>query len=193
MGQGEPGGSAARNWVRTLRKGARGNWYVSVEGSAKQERFDAAALAAPYGSTRIKINAPELHVATTFPRVVYVHLHITVLATTTEHPQASYFFPNAAPGTKVCKTILITSSGPVEPEFNSMSYIGNIQRAGKGPEHIVKIFSKARVEDDWLDKIFGAGAVGWVHRKEWDLFWIATNYDAPTSHAYAKPLLCQRG
>jgi prenylcysteine oxidase/farnesylcysteine lyase len=57
--------------------------------------------------------------------------------------------------------------GGKEPEFNSLSYHGHATTATDGvPEQwSVKIFSKKRVSDEWLDKIF-MGKVGWVHRKE---------------------------
>jgi len=61
--------------------------------------------------------------------------------------------------------------GGKEPEFNSLSYHGHATTATDGvPEQwSVKIFSKERVSDEWLDKIF-MGKVGWVHRKEWDAY-----------------------
>lgn len=49
-----------------------------------------------------------------------------------------------------------------EPEFNSLSYHGLIREG----EWSVKIFSKERISDEWLDKVFGNGTVGWVLRKE---------------------------
>jgi prenylcysteine oxidase/farnesylcysteine lyase len=56
--------------------------------------------------------------------------------------------------------------GGQSPEFNSMNYL----RVVKGDndeetEWAVKIFSKARVEDEWLQMVF-QGKVGWVYRKE---------------------------
>jgi len=58
-------------------------------------------------------------------------------------------------------------NGGKEPEFNSLSYHGY---ATKSTEDVpkqwsVKIFSKERVSDEWLDKIF-MSQVGWVYRKE---------------------------
>jgi prenylcysteine oxidase/farnesylcysteine lyase len=154
--------------VQTLRKGAKGKWHVGIKGG-EEETYDAVVLAAPYRSTKIEIEAPELDLEAAFPRVDYVHLHVTLLATTAEHPEATYFFPGAAPGTKVPQTILTTSSGPVKPEFNSVSYHETIKHHGK-TERIVKIFSMTQVDDAWLEKLFGAGTVGWVYRKEWDAY-----------------------
>jgi prenylcysteine oxidase/farnesylcysteine lyase len=173
--------------VQTLRQGAKGKWHLTAEGAA-EETYDAIILAAPYKFTNINIEAPDLDFETAFPPVDYVHLHVTLLATTEQHPQASYFFPGAAPGTKVPQTILTTASGPVEPEFNSVSYHERIQRPGKAPEYIVKIFSKTRLDDEWLGTMF-AGNVGWVHRKEWDAYPVlppTTKYPSikPTSGLY---------
>lgn len=51
--------------------------------------------------------------------------------------------------------------GGEEPEFNSLSYLGLVRDA----EWAVKIFSKERITDEWLKKMF-FGKVGWVYRKE---------------------------
>lgn len=155
--------------VKTLRQGANGKWHVGIEGGS-EEKYDIVVLAAPYKSTGIHIDSPELNIEEAFPKVDYVHLHVTLVATTAPHPQASYFFPDAKPDTPMPETILTTSSGPVIPEFNSLSYHEKIERSGHPAERIVKIFSKARVEDEWMDKVFGVGKVGWVHRKEWDAY-----------------------
>lgn len=155
--------------VKTLRQGAKGKWHVGIEGGA-EETYDVVVLAAPYKGTNIHIDSPELSVEEAFPPVDYVHLHVTLVATTAAHPQATYFFPGADPNTQMPETILTTSSGPVTPEFNSLSYHEKVQRAGHPEERVVKIFSKARVEDEWLEKVFGTGKVGWVHRKEWDAY-----------------------
>lgn len=48
-----------------------------------------------------------------------------------------------------------------EPEFNSLSYHGKVRDG----EWAVKIFSKKRISDEWLNKLF-LGQVGWVYRKE---------------------------
>ncbi|KAF8710277.1 FAD NAD-P-binding protein, partial [Rhizoctonia solani] len=154
--------------VQHLRQGSSGKWHLAVEG-ADEKTYDAVVLAAPYKSTGIKIEAADLNLKKAFPPVDYVHLHVTLLATTAEHPQGSYFFPSA-PETPIPQTILTTSSGSTEPEFNSLTYHERIQRAGQPPEYIVKIFSKERVTDEWLEKLFGAGTVGWIRRKEWDAY-----------------------
>ncbi|CAE6414165.1 unnamed protein product [Rhizoctonia solani] len=154
--------------VQHLRQGAKGKWHLAVEG-ANEEVYDAVVLAAPYKSTGIKIEATGLVPEKAFPPVDYVHLHVTLLATTTKHPLGSYFFPSA-PETTAPQTILTTASGSVEPEFNSLTYHERIQREGQPPEYIVKIFSEKRVSDEWLEKLFGAGTIGWIRRKEWDAY-----------------------
>lgn len=57
--------------------------------------------------------------------------------------------------------------GGKEPEFNSLSYHGYITKdKDDAPDQwSVKIFSKERISDEWLDTIFN-GQVGWVYRKE---------------------------
>ncbi|KDN34630.1 hypothetical protein RSAG8_12292, partial [Rhizoctonia solani AG-8 WAC10335] len=154
--------------VQQLRQGPMGKWHLAVEG-ADEETYDAVVLAAPYNGTGIKLEAPGLDPQTAFPPVNYVHLHVTLLATTAKHPQGSYFFPTA-PETIVPQTILTTASGPIEPEFNSLTYHERIEREGQPPEYIVKIFSKSWVTGEWLERVFGAGNVGWIHRTEWDAY-----------------------
>lgn len=58
-------------------------------------------------------------------------------------------------------------NGGKEPEFNSLSYHGHITKGDDGAPNqwTVKIFSKEKITDEWLDKIF-PGQVGWVYRKE---------------------------
>ncbi|KAH7340917.1 Prenylcysteine lyase-domain-containing protein [Rhizoctonia solani] len=153
--------------VKRLHRGVDGKWRLTIEGTG-EETYDAVVLAAPYKSTGIKLEVPGLDLEAAFPPVDYVHLHVTLLATKTNHPQGSYFFPTA-PETVIPQSIL-TASGPTEPEFNSLTYHERIQREGQPPEYIVKIFSKSRLTDEWLEKIFGAGNVGWIHRKEWDAY-----------------------
>ncbi|CAE6398946.1 unnamed protein product [Rhizoctonia solani] len=154
--------------VEQLRQGADGKWHLAVEG-ADEKIYDAVILAAPYKSTGIKLEAPGLDLGKAFPPVDYVQLHVTLISTTAKHPQGSYFFPNA-PETTVPQAILTTASGQIEPEFNSLTYHERIQREGQPPEYIVKIFSKSWVTGKWLEKVFGTGNVGWIHRTQWDAY-----------------------
>ena len=67
--------------------------------------------------------------------------------------------------------------GGPEPEFNSLSYLRAVRnhdltqwRNARGePEWVVKVFSKTRISDSWLEEMF-EGKVGWVLRKEWDAY-----------------------
>lgn len=60
-------------------------------------------------------------------------------------------------------TAVRAREGGKEPEFNSLSYHGPVV-SGRN-EQVVKIFSKERLEDDWLQTMF-EGQVDWVFRKE---------------------------
>lgn len=51
-----------------------------------------------------------------------------------------------------------------------MTFHGKVQRKDGEErdvqEHLVKVFSYQRVEDEWLEEMFGEGQVTWVYRKE---------------------------
>ena len=116
------------------------------------------------------------------PEQPYVHLHVTLLSTSARTPNASYF--GLSPGSKAPTTVLTThdgvrARGAPEPEFNSLTYHGSVRAKGSGErrltaqgeeEWVVKIFSKKRLGDEWLEGLFGRGKVGWVVRKEWDAY-----------------------
>ena len=107
------------------------------------------------------------------PPQPYVYLHVTWFTTRSQHPRPEYF--GLAPDAQVPTTILTTyngvRAGGVEPEFNSISYHGLVRKVEQGeagdtitdPEWSVKVFSKERISDDWLESVFGN--VGWVYRK----------------------------
>lgn len=122
--------------------------------------YHAVILAAPFHSTGIKF-PPSL--SSEVPKQPYVHLHVTLITTTSPSLDPAFF---SMPPTSAVPHMLLTTyegarQGGKEPEFNSISYHGQIRDG----EWVVKIFSKERVEDDWIDKVFG-GKVGWIHRKE---------------------------
>jgi prenylcysteine oxidase/farnesylcysteine lyase len=123
-------------------------------------------LATPIHNSGVSFLTPT---SSEFPTIDYVKLHVTLLSTTTPRVNAEYF--NNA--TNIPKMLLTTNegwrNGGVEPEFNSLSYHGGFER-GENKEYKVKIFSKKKVEDEWLAKVFGEGNVGWVHRKVWDAY-----------------------
>ncbi|KIM26015.1 hypothetical protein M408DRAFT_198508 [Serendipita vermifera MAFF 305830] len=151
--------------VTALESKSAGRWQLtaSKNGAAPfTEEYDAVILAAPYDSLAMTLPSSAEPV-TPAP---YVHLHVTLLATTSPSASAEYF--NQAPGTSVPAMVLTTAqgirAGKPAPEFNSLSY----HRQLTNGEWIVKIFSMQRVEDDWLLKVFGN--VGWVYRKVWDAY-----------------------
>ncbi|CAE6492519.1 unnamed protein product [Rhizoctonia solani] len=128
--------------------------------------YDAVIVAAPLPLTNIKFintaNKPS-----SFPKVNYVHLHVTLLTTTTPSLLPTYFKvdnSSTLPG-----TILTTAEYGSKPEFNSIRYQAKIERNGK-TEYIVKMFSPAKIPDSTLAALFGKGTIGWVFRKEWDAY-----------------------
>lgn len=137
-------------------------WTVkSTQGAAD---YKAVILAAPFHSSNITL-PPSL--SAQIPEQPYVHLHVTLLTTTSPTPDPTYF--SLPPSSDVPSMMLTTyegvRKGGEEPEFNSLSYLGLVRDA----EWAVKIFSKERITDEWLKKMF-FGKVGWVYRKEWDAY-----------------------
>ncbi|KAI6032073.1 FAD/NAD(P)-binding domain-containing protein [Pisolithus microcarpus] len=152
-----------------LRVPASSRWIIHTPSGSRI--YKAIILAAPFHQTNITVPSD---LAELIPPQPYVHLHVTLLTTKSESTNPAYF--NLPPDEKVPKVILTTHegvrNGGVEPEFNSISVHGQIQKVpgsvDEEPEWKVKIFSKERVSDEWLEKVFGK--VGWVHRKEWDAY-----------------------
>lgn len=103
-------------------------------------------------------------IAATIPEQPYVHLHVTLLATTAPHINPAYvnMSADAVPPTALLTTYQGAREGGKKPEFNSLSYLGEV-RPG---EWAVKIFSEKTISDEWLESLFGEGAIGWVYRKE---------------------------
>jgi len=151
-------------------------WFVSTspppEGNPIPP-YDHIILATPFQSSLITLLGSS---ATFDPPVEYIHLHVTLVATKAARPNPAYFGLKA--GSTLPSMILTTHDAvrhdpaAPEPEFNSLSYHGLIRPKDHpdGPEWLVKIFSKDVVTDDWLEKVFGNGNVGWVYRKEWDSY-----------------------
>ncbi|KAH9914155.1 FAD/NAD(P)-binding domain-containing protein [Epithele typhae] len=152
-------------------------WLVHSTLSDVPRAYRTVVLAAPYHQTGISFSAePSLaHV----PWQPYVHLHVTLLSTSSPAPNPAYF--NLRPGSKTPSTILTTYDGVrhggPEPEFNSVSYHGPLMmkngerrvNAQGEQEWTVKVFSKKRVDDKWLKEMF-EGKVGWVYRHEFDAY-----------------------
>jgi prenylcysteine oxidase / farnesylcysteine lyase len=143
-------------------------WRLDVEDTVEPSSFgttkpfDTVVLAAPHKSTKISFPYSSVKV----PPVPYVHLHVTLLTTTSPSPSAAYF--NLPEGSAIPSMILTSAEamrhGASEPDFNSMNYLQKV--SADREEWVVKIFSKRRVEDHWLEKVFGKGRVGWVLRHE---------------------------
>jgi len=141
-------------------------WTVRSENGSVD--YGAVILAAPFHSTSISL-PPAL--ASSIPSQPYVHLHVTLLTTSSPSPNPEYFGLGA--GANVPNMVMTTwegvREGGKEPEFNSLSYLGATGAENGDTEWAVKIFSAKRIEDEWLENMF-QGKVGWVHRKEWDAY-----------------------
>jgi len=144
------------------------SWIVRTNRGS--ENYKAVIIAAPFHSTGITFPSA---VSSQIPKQPYVRLHVTLLTTTSPQPNPEYF--SLSSSSKVPSMILTTyegvRKGGKEPEFNSISYHGYATNRTDGvpDQWSVKIFSKKRISDEWLDKMF-MGKVGWVHRKEWDAY-----------------------
>ncbi|KAJ6501653.1 Prenylcysteine lyase-domain-containing protein [Mycena vitilis] len=148
--------------VKSISQTTSGQWELKSDRGS--ETYKAVILAAPWHSTKIQVSA---EISSRIPPQPYVHLHVTLLTTTAPSVPPQSF--SLSPSTKIPPMLLTTfegaRNGGKEPEFNSLSYHGRVSQG----EWVVKIFSKARVSDEWLSKTFD-GKVGWVHRKEWDAY-----------------------
>ncbi|KAI0729978.1 FAD/NAD(P)-binding domain-containing protein [Fomitopsis betulina] len=153
---------------------ASGAWLVGTGGTTRSRGYRGVILAAPFHSAAIELSQPAL--IAPVPEQPYVRLHVTLLSTTASAPNASYFSLTSG---RAPMEVLTTNNRVREglgegPEFNSMTYHGKVKRADGTPsereEWSVKIFSKQKIEDAWLENMFGAGNVGWVLRKEWDAY-----------------------
>jgi prenylcysteine oxidase / farnesylcysteine lyase len=151
--------------VTGLQSKSAGRWSLSSKQTNGEQptvvdEYNAVILAAPFDTLGISLPSNLEPVIPT----PYVHLHVTLLTTTSPTANPVYF--NQDPGRAVPAFILTTAqgirAGGPAPEFNSISY-GHWIAEG-GDERVVKIFSEKRIEDEWLSNVFGN--VGWVHRKE---------------------------
>ncbi|KAG5339896.1 hypothetical protein C0989_003043 [Termitomyces sp. Mn162] len=140
-------------------------WTLKSSLGAKD--YNAVILAAPFHSTGITIPSS---LADLIPEQPYVHLHVTLLTTTSPKPNPAYFKRSSA--SVLSEMTLTTYEGvrnnKTEPEFNSLSYHGLVREG----EWAVKIFSKDRMSDEFLNHVF-LGQIGWVYRKEntqWDAY-----------------------
>ena len=127
----------------------------NVLSSKGLENYKAVILAAPFHQTGI-ITPPSI--SSKVPQQPYVHLHVTLVATPSRYPNATYFGLPA--GSPVPSYMITTAHGAGKPEFNSVSYQG----VGRPGESVHKIFSNQQMSDKWLKMMFGQ--VTWVQRKE---------------------------
>jgi prenylcysteine oxidase/farnesylcysteine lyase len=164
--------------VTALQKDEKG-WRLDIEDTlapgnfGTTKPFDAVIVAAPHKSTNIRFPSSSAKV----PPVPYVHLHVTLFTTTSPSANPAYF--NLPEGSHV-PTMILTSAerrrhGGQEPDFNSMNYLQKV--SPEREEWVVKIFSKKRIEDAWLEEVFGKGKIGWVLRKEVGCFEPPSGYD----------------
>ncbi|RPD56544.1 FAD/NAD(P)-binding domain-containing protein [Lentinus tigrinus ALCF2SS1-7] len=157
---------------------ASGPWMVQSSAFKDPRLYRSIILAAPYDQTGISFST-KTPLAEVKKRP-YIHLNVTLLSTSSPTPNASYF--NLGHGHKAPNSVLTTydglrQRGHSEPEFNSLTYHGKVLtkdgekrvNAEGAEEWVVKIFSKQRLEDKWLEEMF-EGKVGWVLRKEWDAY-----------------------
>ena len=140
-----------------------GKWVLTTT-SGESRTYDSVILAAPFHSTGITVTPP---LRFPIPKQPYIHLHVTLLSTSSPTPNPVYFtLPNdtASPTTVLTTNDGFANGGP-EPEFNSLTYHGRITgRSGRPDEYLAKIFSSKTLDDAWLRDTFGK--VGWVCRKE---------------------------
>ncbi|KAI0367266.1 FAD/NAD(P)-binding domain-containing protein [Pilatotrama ljubarskyi] len=153
-----------------------GPWIVDSSAFDQPRLYRSVILAAPFHQANINFKASLAPV----PQQPYIRLHVTLLSTSSPTPNATYF--NLGHGAKAPTTLLTTYEGVRvgggrEPEFNSLTYHGPLRGKDGVPrldvfgeqEWVVKIFSKERIDDEWLQQMF-LGNVGWVLRKEWDAY-----------------------
>lgn len=156
-------------------------WVVATTNSPEEKApYDHVIIAAPFASSRITILGSSADSTLLQPPVDYVHLHVTLLSTNVPYASPEYF--NLKEGSVLPSMILTThdavrhatssqlEKGEVEePEFNSMSIHHEILTEEHGLEKIVKIFSKERLSDEWLERVWAwgdGGKIGWIERKE---------------------------
>ncbi|KAL8280860.1 hypothetical protein RQP46_006864 [Phenoliferia psychrophenolica] len=154
-------------------KGERAQWVVRT--AAGGETFDAVILASPFHLSSLKIlNSPT---ASLIPPQPYVTLHVSFIITNSSSPLPSYFSPSSTSTTTIPKAVFSTfdTTSQVKPKFNSLNYLKTLSEAqgagfGEGEWHVVKMFSRGRMEDREVGRIFGEKNVGKVWRKIWSAY-----------------------
>ena len=112
--------------VTSISRKSPTTWTVATSQGAAD--YLAVILAAPYHTSDISI--PE-DLAALIPKQPYVHLHVTLLATTAQTPNPAYFGLPAGAGvpTSVLTTLAGARKGGKAPEFNSLTYHGKLVKA----------------------------------------------------------------
>lgn len=150
-------------------------WRVSThEQSPVPLAYRAIVLAAPYHQASIRFSPSDI--AEIPPHQPYLHLHVTLLTTTSPTPNPTRF--NMSSNSQVPTYIMTSYSGvrqggSTEPDFVALAFHGQLKNMNQdeGPflgdhseEYVVKIFSLQRLSEEWLESMFGD--MGWVLRKE---------------------------
>lgn len=138
--------------------------HINLEtGDKNIDVFDDVVIATPFDQADIK------GVDIDIPKVEYVHLHVTFFVSNSTI-NASFFGEDSQQ--PFPSTILTTpfnqsdeNSSDFDIPFYSLSLIDHIEEKGS---YVYKIFSKAKLTDDFIRDISGSGAnVSWIYRKEW--------------------------
>ena len=164
------------------RPSSTGAWFIDSTASKTPRAYRTVVLAAPYHQTGISFSSASP--LAPVPPQPYVQLHVTLLM-----PDGGLkpdYFNLKSPSTEL-NTVLTTyegvrQHGRTAPEFNSLTYHDVRRRNGSDADAaggarwtsaaeptVAKIFSKERVEDAWLEKVF-EGQVEVVARKVWDSY-----------------------
>lgn len=162
------------------------------------EPFDSVIFAAPWHLSPINRKNMEYYFAEPIPEQKYVHLHVTLLVTTKERPEAGFFGGGIKVGTVLPNTILTSafdyragrnstadieddaakggSAGPVvasdavkDGRPTFQSISWHGETYPKSGEHVVKIFSLSPLSDQFLRDLIDEDPL-WVLRKEWDSY-----------------------
>jgi prenylcysteine oxidase/farnesylcysteine lyase len=143
--------------------------------------FDSIIFAAPWHLSPIA-RSMEHYFTETIPEQKYVRLHVTLLVTSKQRPEAAFFGQGVKEGTVLPNTILTSgydarahrnatsayaSGDDGRPSFQSISWHGETT-PGSG-EYVVKIFSLSSLSDEYLYTLIDEEP-RWVLRKEWDSY-----------------------
>ncbi|KAG8922639.1 hypothetical protein FRC02_011729 [Tulasnella sp. 418] len=163
--------------ITSLTKYELGNdtkWLVAGNSKELQQDvqfglYDYVILAAPNGLSGINF----INSTAEFPDVPYVRLSVTLVSTTSPFPQRSFFEPG---GSSTIGLNSIMTTTPVT-DFNSIDQWATITRNGQ-TEYIYKTFTLEPKSDEWLQKLFGQGTIGWTYRYDWDAYPYMTPRDS---------------